>query len=249
MYAIITKVFQEDTAIVGIKQDTLVWYMGKRCLGIVPIHQKPQTLGGTSHDMFVVQGFSENTVVRKLVGCKKADRVVLLEVSDGEDKNITQINCFDVDIQRTVFSKKLGTDEENGITRFTKSIELSVDEEYLFSVGVYIDATAGEHRAVQKGFLNAMKFNATLKEVTCQVIGTATHPEKKGMYRMHRAPSSDTLVVSSWTDVFVYSFANGKFEHRHSFLTIHSNLIYNVIARDDAFFTCSNDCDASYITY
>ena len=255
----LTPVFQEDAAIVGTQTPQssphLVWYMGKRSLGIVDIaarNNNPVSGKNKSDGMTVVGNFSDNTIVRKILGCKLSQRAVILEIAvdvhDVDDRKTTEVNCFDVALMRSVFKKRLGTDEPPGIVKYTKSIELSVSEEYLFSVGVYIDGSDPD-TITQKGFINAMKLNATLKECNLVTIGTASHPEKKGMYRVHRVPSSDTLVVSSWTDVFVYRFEGGAFTHLHSFLRLHDNLIYNVVATDKGFYTCSNDCEAGFIEF
>lgn len=91
-------VFLEDTALVGPKADRIVWYMGKRCLGIVPIQNANYNMGATGQDMTVVQGFTENVEVRKMVGCRNSNRVVLLEVDSKNHRNFTEINCFDIDI-------------------------------------------------------------------------------------------------------------------------------------------------------
>lgn len=243
-------VFQEDAVFVGTQRERLVWNMGKRSLGIIDTSLALSGKGGDlSSQMTVLHGYTENSIVRKMVGCRQTNRVCILEISDSEDKNFTDINCFDIDIQRTVFSKKLGADDLPGINRFTKSIELSVNEEYLFSVGVLIDSTAGESYLVQKGFINAMKLNATLKECSSLEIDQASHADKKGMYRVNRMADRDTLIVSSWVDVFVYSYSGktNQFSHQHSFISLHTNLIYNVICTGEGFFTCSNDCENTFI--
>jgi hypothetical protein len=229
--------------------------MGKRTLGIVDINSRnsnPATGKNKNDGMTVISNFSDNTIVRKVLGCRLTPRAVMLEIAvdvhDVDDRKITEVNCFDIALMRSVFKKRLGGDEAPGIVKYTKSIELSVSEEYLFSVGVYIDGSNPD-AITQKGFINSMKLNATLKECSIVTIGKASHPDKKGMYRVHRVPSSDTLVVSSWTDVFVYKFDNGHFTHLHSFLRLHDNLIYNVVATDNGFYTCSNDCEASFVEF
>lgn len=234
----------------GSDKEKLVWNMGKRSIGII---DTSITLAGKGTDMssqmVILHGYTENSIVRKMVGCSNSNRVCILEISDTEDKNFTEINCFDIDIRRTVFSKKLGSDDPQGVNRYTKSIELSVNEEFIFSVGVFIDSIGGENCLVQKGFINAMKLNATLKEAASIVIDEASHADKKGMYRVNRMANSDTLILSSWVDVFVYRFdckAN-IFSHMHSFISLHSNLIYNVICTTEGFFTCSNDCENTFI--
>lgn len=234
----------------GKHKEKVVWHMGKRSLGVISTNSVLQGKGkDLSSEMTIMQGYTENSIVRKMVGCNLTSRVVLLEICDSEDKNFTELSCFDVDIQRTVFSKKLGTEDPDTISRYTKSIELSVNEDFIFSVGVYLDGSEGEANIKQKGFINAMRLNATLKECSLEIIEEATHPEKKGMYRLHRMPDSDTIIMSSWIDVFVYKFDAKKcdFKHLHSFLGLHTNLIYNVICTREGFFTCSNDCESTYI--
>ena len=230
----------------GATKDHIAWYMGKRCLAIVPIGS-PQTL--KPDDTAVIQAFSENMVVRKMVGCALSNRVVLLEIIDDDDKNITEVNCVDITLQRSVFRKRLGEDEDKtGLNKYVKSIELSLNEETLFSVGVHVD-NRDPDQPVQRGFINAMRFNAQMKETCLQMIPKTSHPEKKGMYRISRSPSQvnvNQLVVGAWTDVFVFNFADG-FQMVHSFMNLHSALIYNVIGTPEGFFTCSNDCEASYI--
>ncbi len=219
--------------------------MGKRCLAIVPIGS-PQSL--KPDETAIIQAFSENMVVRKMVGCSLSNRVVLLEIIDDDDKNITEVNCVDIALQRSVFRKRLGEDEEKtGFNKYVKSIELSQNEETLFSVGVHVD-NRDPDQPVQRGFINAMRFNAQMKEVCLQMIPKTSHPEKKGMYRISRSPSQagNQLVVGAWTDVFVFSFSD-SFTMVHSFMNLHSALIYNVIGTPEGFFTCSNDCEASYI--
>ena len=220
--------------------------MGKRCLAIVPIGS-PQSL--KPDDTAIIQAFSENMVVRKMVGCSLSNRVVLLEIIDDDDKNITEVNCVDIALQRSVFRRRLGEDEEkSGFNKYVKSIELSHNEETLFAVGVHVD-NRDPDQPVQRGFINAMRFNAQMKELSLQLIPKASHPEKKGMYRISRSPSLvhlDQLIVGAWTDVFVLNYTDG-FSIVHSFMNLHSALIYNVIGTPEGFFTCSNDCEASYI--
>jgi hypothetical protein len=235
---------------VGRNKDRVVWNMGKRMLGIINTKCVLQGKGrDMTNEMTILQGYTENSIVRKMVGSQTSNRLCILEISDAEDKNCTELNCFDIDIQRIVFSKKLGADDPEAISRFTKSIELSVTEEFIFSVGVYLDGSGGQGNIAQKGFINAMRLNATLKECTLMVIDSATHPEKKGMYRLHRMPHSDTIIISSWIDVFVYKFEadTTSFHHLHSFLGLHTDLIYNVIGTSEGFFTCSNDCESTFI--
>ena len=143
----------------------------------------------------------------------------------------------------------MNSDEPSTITKYIKSIELSHDDEYLFSVGVFTDNHPSKDQPEHKGFINAMKFNANLKESCLHIVDKTSNPEKKGMYRIDRCEGSTDLLVSSWSDVFVYSFDGNLFSLKHSFNQLHTNLIYNMIPLKDGFYTCSNDCDASLVTY
>ena len=199
-----------------------------------------------TEDTIVIQAFTDNLVVRKMVGCVKTNRIVLLEIIDDEDKNITEVNCVDIDLQRSVFRKRLG-EAEGSVNKYVKSIELSINEDILFTVGLYMDSSNID-QPVQRGFINALKFNAQMKEVKLHTIPSTSHPEKKGMYRVCRSPSTpNQLVIGAWTDVFIYNFTENDFQMVHSFMNLHTALIYNVICTNDGFFTCSNDCEASYI--
>ena len=222
-----------------------MWHCGKQILSVI------DTVSLKS--MYIISEYTPNTIVRKLLGMKRSNAVVILEVFDEAGKNQTWINSIDVETRsRLVFSKSAEEVNQFGkhdlsVHRYTKSIEVSVEEDVLFTVGVYVDGIPD--KPVQRGFINAMRFNKTLDELAFALITEASHAEKKGMYRVSRCAKDNTLVVGAWTDVFVLLYEPKGFSHLHSFHNLHSSFIYNVIAFDRCFFTCSNDCDASLIEF
>jgi hypothetical protein len=286
--------FQEDTVFVGTDCNTVVCYLGKKCLGILDVCKMMQTTSkgpapifgsisdgvpnfakgaghpSSDHQAFkVVTNFTENMVIRKMVGCKHSRKIVTLEVVDADDKNATEISCFDLDIQRVVFSKKLVEEEESLAakevgrqSRYTKSIELSADDKSLFTVGVVVDADS-EGKPTQKGFITALKFNATFSEQATLLLTEMSHPDKRGLYRITALPqpSSDpngsTLLVGGWTDIFMVSYTPpsqsvpscpGVFTLLRSFTSIHNSLVFNIQPSPSGggFYSCSHDCETNY---
>ena len=237
--------FQDDVVFVGQNKKMLVWHMGRQSLGVVDTDSMTM--------IRKISKFTTNWVVRKMVGLTKKPHVILLEVLDTDNKSQTHIHCYDVEKQERVFMGKCVEDinsdsqKDSQVFRFTKSIELSQDEETLFSVGVYIDGLPDKPN--QKGFINAMKLNETLTETRVELVESASHPDKKGLYRVSRCADEDTLIVGGWVDVFIYGYAQNQFTFMYSFQKIHSAFIYNVIAFDRCFFTCSNDCEATLIEF
>lgn len=220
--------------------------MGKRKLGIIDAKQKQM--------IYVIPEFTENMIMRKMIGMNSKSWIVTLEVVDKREKNVTAIHCFDILTKKSIYKAECASEvnqlgqQDSTVYRFTKSIELSTNEEVIFTVGVYVHDLPSEPE--QKGFINAMRIlDGSGKEEAIRIIGEASHAEKKGMYRVSKCTKDDTLIVGGWIDVFVFIYADGYFEHLHSFLTIHNAFIYNVIAFDNCFFTCSNDCEASLIEF
>lgn len=219
--------------------------MGKKKLGVIDA-KKRQLL-------YVISDFTDNIIMRKMIGLRSKSWVVTLEVVDKREKNITAIHCFDIVTKRSVFKTECASEVNQlgmfdpTIFRFTKSIELSTNEEVIFTVGVFVHGLPSD--PVQKGFINAMRIDGKQNEDSIRIIGEASHPEKKGMYRISKCTKDDILIVGAWTDVFVFEYADGHFEHLHNFFQIHNAFIYNVIAFDHCFFTCSNDCEASLIEF
>ena len=231
----------------GKAKQKLVWHCGKQTLSVIDTE--------SMKSLYSITEYTPNTVVRKLVGLKLRPVVVILEVLDAEGKNETWLNCIDVDAKSRVAFFKTAEEvnskgeEDRSVHRFTKSVEVSLEEDVVFTVGVFVEGVGSS--PVQRGFINALKFNAQMKEVSFLKITEASHPEKKGMYRVSRCEKDNTLVVGAWIDVFVVSFdpSSSSFVHLHSFHSLHTSFIYNVVAFDQCFFTCSNDCDASLIEF
>lgn len=219
--------------------------MGKKKLGVIDA-KKRQVI-------HTIADFTENTIMRKMIGLRSRPWIVTLEVVDKREKNITAIHCFDIVAKKPVFKAECGSDvnqlgmQDASIFRFTKSIEVSTNEAVIFTVGVYVHGLPDD--PVQKGFINAMRIDGDRREESIRIIGEASHAEKKGMYRISKCSKDDTLIVGAWIDVFVFEYADGHFEHLHTFFQIHNAFIYNVIAFDHCFFTCSNDCEASLIEF
>ena len=219
--------------------------MGKKKLAVIDAKKKQV--------IYIIPDFTNNSVMRKLLGLRDKSYVIGLEVCDQQEKNVTAIHCYDILAKKTVFKVDCAAEvnqlsnKDSSVYRFTKSIEISVTEEVIFTVGVYVHGLPGE--PLQKGFINAMRIDGSHKEEAIRIIADASHGEKKGLYRISRCTNDDTLIVGSWIDVFVFAYDDGHFEHMHSFLMIHNAFIYNVIAFDHCFFTCSNDCEASLIEF
>lgn len=240
--------------------------MGKGTLGIIPIEEKVNQ----NTKMNTISQFTKNTEVRKLIPCRKTNRVILLEIKydvENNDKNCTEINCVDLDLKASIFKKEFGVDQEasNGfgnedvmkketeivkaantpvkgsydaysacnskiepekpqfleetknydrpqtplelapgirIYRYTKSFEINKNEDIIFTVGVHVEVEENLQTNTtvihgQKGFISAMKLTASMPLLAYLTIPHSCHPDKKGMYRIHRMSPESVASVTS----------------------------------------------------
>ena len=231
-----------DSVLIG---NQLVWYMGGRSLGLI------DTTTNTS--LKKMRYFTSNMIVRKMIARNPENpdqvQVVTLETFDVNNKNLSFIHAFDVQMNKRICMGRCHVElntssvKDNTIYRYTKSIEM-FDEDTIISVGVYVQILPTKQ--VQKGFINAMKLSDNLEEISIKLVENTGLNSSKGLYRITKF-SKNRYITTGWSDMHIIDYKNSTFVQVSILSNLHNTFIYNVVMLRGELYTCSNDLKVAKI--